>query len=313
MRVSRNQGLDVVRGVAIILAMGWHFNATSPSAWTYPGRVFGWAGVDLFFVLSGFLIGGIVFQEVDSTGTFRGWRFLTRRAARLWPVVWLYLAAQLIARDKPWNTYLFQNLLHVQNYTGSSLAHLWSLAVEEHFYLGLTILLSIWLACGLTLKRLIAPLLGLVLLSPLVRLTAVMLGVDPGAVQIQTHYRTDALAIGLLLAATRLLAPQVFASISRRRVALASIVVAGVGFLAFVPKQSILGASMGYTVAAATSAAMILLLYANGEVSRRPNPVATVIAYLGLISYSMYVWHLTAAHDPAAYRDRVALMRSRAA
>ncbi|WP_375142881.1 acyltransferase family protein [Aquincola tertiaricarbonis] len=76
----REQDLDVVRGVAILLAMGWHFNTVS-SQWSAfdvvlaPGRIIGWAGVDLFFVLSGFLVGRLILREVESTGAFNYKRF----------------------------------------------------------------------------------------------------------------------------------------------------------------------------------------------------------------------------------------------
>src|SRR3954451_21718261 len=141
---ARRLDLDVVRGIAILLAMGWHFSRYRSGnavldALQWPGATFGWAGVDLFFVLSGFLVGRLVLREHQRTGRFDGWRFSVRRALKLWPVLYVFLAVYAFAGSEPWQSYLWQNALHVQNYAGTSLTHLWSLAVEEHFYLALAL------------------------------------------------------------------------------------------------------------------------------------------------------------------------------
>src|ERR687885_2717102 len=84
---TRRLDLDVVRGAAILLALGWHFSGPSGNvvldALQWPGEHIGWAGVDLFFVLSGFLIGRLVLGEYRRTGTFDGRRFSPRRILKL--------------------------------------------------------------------------------------------------------------------------------------------------------------------------------------------------------------------------------------
>ncbi len=75
--------LDLLRGVAIALVVAFH----SPGGEAI--RV-GWVGVDLFFVLSGFLISGLLFKELDRTGTIVAWRFWLRRGFKIWPA---YFAA----------------------------------------------------------------------------------------------------------------------------------------------------------------------------------------------------------------------------
>src|SRR4051795_6289335 len=121
---SRRLDLDVVRGCAILLALGWHFSQRPSGnpvldALQWPGRTFGWAGVDLFFVLSGFLVGQLVFKEHQRTGRFDGWRFTVRRALKLWPVLYVFLAVQVIS-GAPLDSFLWQTALHVQNYAGTS-------------------------------------------------------------------------------------------------------------------------------------------------------------------------------------------------
>jgi peptidoglycan/LPS O-acetylase OafA/YrhL len=125
---ARRLDLDVVRGVAIVLALGWHFSREASGnpvvdVLQWPGHAFGWAGVDLFFVLSGFLMGQLVLKERARTGAFDGRRFTARRLLRLWPVLYVFLAVHAVLGQEPLGSYLWQNAFHVQNYAGTSLAH----------------------------------------------------------------------------------------------------------------------------------------------------------------------------------------------
>src|SRR5260370_31028003 len=85
-RPTRNQSLDVLRGVAILLVMGRHFPYYRP--W---GKV-GWIGVDLFFVLSGFLISGLLYQEYKTLGKIRFGRFVFRRGFKIWPPFYVFMS-----------------------------------------------------------------------------------------------------------------------------------------------------------------------------------------------------------------------------
>ncbi len=102
--------------------------------------------------------------------------------------------------DRPWTGFVPQVLLHVQNYFETPLHHLWSLAVEEQFYLliglSLPFLARLRLGAGHVLAGLVAVILATWLLRPLVALA----GVDPISIQIQTQYRLDGLALGVALA-----------------------------------------------------------------------------------------------------------------
>src|SRR4051812_6661578 len=165
---SRRLDLDVVRGVAILLALGWHFSR-HPSgnrvldALQWPGHMFGWAGVDLFFVLSGFLMGQRVLREQARTGRFDGRRFTARRVLRLWPVLYVFLAVHAVFGAEPVGSYLWQNALHVQNYAGTSLTHLWSLAVEEHFYLALAVFFPLFARRSKSVRLLVGVLVAVLL------------------------------------------------------------------------------------------------------------------------------------------------------
>jgi len=131
--------LDGLRGLAILLVFGFHLPVGLFRAGSY--------GVILFFVLSGFLITTILLRELDDIGTVSFRHFYGRRARRLFPallvVVIAHLLLQLTVLDEPerWWDRSWPVLAYVSNYVQAAgaqlvhMAHTWSLAVEEHFYL----------------------------------------------------------------------------------------------------------------------------------------------------------------------------------
>jgi peptidoglycan/LPS O-acetylase OafA/YrhL len=298
-REGRRLDLDVVRGLAIVLALGWHFSGTPTGnrlvdALTWPGRQFGWAGVDLFFVLSGFLLGRLVLTEQSRTGRFDGRRFTARRLLKLWPVLYVFLAVQLVVGPEPWTTYLWQNALHLQNYAGTSLTHLWSLAVEEHFYLALAVLFPFF-ARRKGSPRLLAAILVAVLVAGLaLRIWGAAHGVSDTRLQWRTHFRVDSLAAGVLLALVCVHWPERFEALRSRRWLLVAVFSAGVAHLAAVGKEGPVGSTVGFTVAYLTAAALLLLVYRARWVPRA-RFVAAPVAMLGRYSYGIYIWHVFAA------------------
>ena len=120
----------------------------------------GWTGVDLFFILSGFLIAGLLFKEIRSEGRLHVWRFWFRRGMKIWPcyflVFGLWTAWNLIyyhnRDDAAFHRHLetiVPNSFFFQNYNMStSWFAAWTLAIEEHFYLLLPVVLLgvLWLA-----------------------------------------------------------------------------------------------------------------------------------------------------------------------
>lgn len=105
----------------------------------------GWVGVDLFFVLSGFLISSILFKEKLQNGHVNVKRFLIRRGFKIYPAFWFFLFFSLSLRyylggGVPEIKPLMGELFFLQNYIGGVWGHTWSLAVEEHFYIGISLL-----------------------------------------------------------------------------------------------------------------------------------------------------------------------------
>jgi peptidoglycan/LPS O-acetylase OafA/YrhL len=296
---GRRLDLDVVRGLAIVLALGWHFSGGHTGklpleVLTWPGSRFGWAGVDLFFVLSGFLLGRLVLQEQARTGRFDGRRFTARRLLKLWPVLYVFLAVQAVAGPEPASTYLWQNALHVQNYAGTSLAHLWSLAVEEHFYLALAVLFPLFARRRGTPRLLVTVLAGVLVAALVLRIWGAAAGVGEVRLQWRTHFRVDSLAAGVLLAAVSVHWPERFERLRRRRWLLLGALAAGTSHLALVGKSGPLGTTIGFTVAWATAAALLLLVYRAAWVPQA-RWLSVPMAALGRYSYGIYIWHLFAA------------------
>jgi peptidoglycan/LPS O-acetylase OafA/YrhL len=135
--------LDFLRGIAIILVLCRH-QLLTPALQTM-----GWIGVDLFFVLSGFLVSGLLFQEYQKFGSVSPGLFLIRRAFKIYP---LYYITYLVYMVPKWYFHKLDFLkitydcLFVQNYFlgwGYAYPASWSLAVEEHFYLVLALIFGL--------------------------------------------------------------------------------------------------------------------------------------------------------------------------
>jgi len=198
--------LDAVRGVAILLVLAHNLHAFTAPPLGYVSSL-GWMGVDLFFVLSGFLITGILLDTKPAPAYFRN--FYARRCLRIWPLYYSVLvimfvlvpllrpqnAAEIFHRSNPWWSYPFflQNFF-VANASLSvgPLGVSWSLAVEELFYL-------VWPAFVrlLSSKQLQVAAGGVVLASPFLRLLFVSRG---WLIYSNPFCRIDGLMAGALLA-----------------------------------------------------------------------------------------------------------------
>jgi peptidoglycan/LPS O-acetylase OafA/YrhL len=152
---SRANGLDTLRAAAITLVFMNHYMAFVSQTPTFGwGSVVGWAGVDLFFVLSGYLIANQIFAGLARGATLSPGSFYARRALRTLPVFWLVLALYfLFPAVMGGNTPppLWRFLTFTQNiglHGGTAFSHAWSLCIEEQFYLILPLALAIGARCG---------------------------------------------------------------------------------------------------------------------------------------------------------------------
>ncbi len=313
--------LDLLRGVAILLVLFTH-NLVGPkdSGSLQPAlsylRHLGPTGVDLFFVLSGFLVGGLLFKELRDTGHLDVGRFLIRRGFKIWPsyfvfIGFVFLWLIFIDRDSLFSSVraLLPNLLHVQNYFGSPRAHTWSLAVEEHFYLALPFLLLL-LTSRKGSKFTSIPALPYVAASIFIlcALFRVFAYADrqPYNPHFATHLRIDSLFFGVMLAYFYHFKPRQLAFAARYR---GKLIFLGTVLLLLYPALVIgrsrmvgpLGFVMLYVAYGCFLLALIYTEVGAGRLGVWLNShVARAIAFIGYFSYPMYLWHIDATRPVAA-------------
>jgi len=294
--------LDFARGVAILAVMEFHFHSVkvhNPFAFAFDfvGKRIGWMGVDLFFVLSGFLVGGLLVQELLKTQHIRVGRFLFRRMMKIWPAYYAYILFQVIVRKHPIRTFLWQNLLNIQNYVGTSLNHTWSLAVEEHFYLLLPICLLFLYRRPWARKRLV-PIFAIGLLLVLCGRFVSVFVFHSGDTQLKTHSRIDGLLFGVALSWIFYTQRKRFDRILSHRLWLTAVLLVGLLLgLRFGHGTKVMW-TVGYTVTYLSLGALLLLIYGyDGRFTR--TFIYRTVAAIGVYSYGIYLWHLS-VRDPLA-------------
>jgi peptidoglycan/LPS O-acetylase OafA/YrhL len=298
---KRNVDLDFLRGVAILSVIGLHIElpATHYTFLTMlmdPFKQMGGRGVDLFFVLSGFLVGGLLLKEYRDSGAVNGSRFLVRRAFKIWPAYYVFILFNAVARHHPLNTFLVANLLHLQNYLGSSLAQTWTLSIEEHFYLFLSVLL-VWAAHKrFSAARILQCLGGLCLLALVLRSNDAFHGRMEEALR-QTQDRMDTLLYGVILATLYWLLPDKFAALTRRKWPLALASIATFFLMYWLPAHPLFDRSVGYTLVAFGMVSFVCLVFAHGSALNR-SWLYRAVAWVGLYSYGIYLWH-SIVREPA--------------
>jgi len=219
-RRERQPGLDLLRALAIIVVVIYH---AALFGFKLPSRIdrFGWIGVDLFFVLSGYLIGGQLLAPLARGNEISLGRFFARRVLRIMPAYFVVLAVYFLSPS--WREYpdmsqpLWKFLLSVQNialHGGTAFSHAWSLAVEDQFYLGLPFILifvSRWPRAAIITPCLIV-LGGILLRTFLAYQNLTETGVSFRGFQAWIYYptwtRLDPLVFGVALAAIEKFRPQ---------------------------------------------------------------------------------------------------------
>ena len=304
---TRLPALDGVRAIAILMVIACH-SAIGPSGATWAQSAtlrlagLGWAGVDLFFVLSGFLITGILMDARDASHPLRN--FYARRVLRIVPVYVVFLlfsiwiapfvgsssvaeSAQLQKTQIWYWTYSQNILIALQNWSGSAYPtqHLWSLAVEEQFYL-------LWPLAALlmTPANLRRTAVACIVVAEMCRL-GFLLHVDYGPVNyVLLPMRMDTLAAGAFLACIYR-DPGSWERMLRARKALT--LVALVLLLAnlisrhTIDNQAAVEQAIVYPALVALGTVIVATAAAgNAWMSNG------ALRFIARISYGMYVWHL---------------------
>lgn len=296
--------LDSVRGVAILLVLFYHglFWSNNVTGLRGVERLFveatrpGWLGVNLFFVLSGFLITGILLDSKTKPSYFR--RFYARRALRILPAYYGILLLLLLLGLKP-RAFLILSFFYLSNITplfgvAQAYAVLWSLAVEEHFYL-------VWpsVVYRLSSQALERCAISIACIVPALRAASYLMGWRGGLYE-YTWLVADGLAMGAWLAVfarKRGFTRGKLARISSAAFAVAVMATISGARFGILTRERLLGAAfqesagnlaflglLGLTLLAGTSRWRFLV--------RRP-----VLKFYGDISYGLYLIHLIVFYE----------------
>ena len=322
--------LDGLRGLAILMVMVYHFCLTLPG-FQAPGVGFplqlaqaGWMGVDLFFVLSGFLITNILIETRATRNYFRN--FIARRTLRIWPLYYLNLIVFFVVlpmvlhplpdplrsmQDKQaWFWLYGANWLFAREagFGHTSGGYFWSLAVEEQFYVLWP--LVVYLLSNRTLLR---TSLGLLVLSLILRIVLGSLGVIGNSLYVVTFTHLDGLAVGSTLAVC-LRDPKLTAVVRRvlpfaAVLGLAGLVAARLtgGDYFFWGKGM---STYGYTAIALLFGALLMYALDNGPALVLNRFLSTgFMRQTGKYSYALYVVHVPIAGTVAAAVARLVAPR----
>jgi peptidoglycan/LPS O-acetylase OafA/YrhL len=305
-------GLDGLRGVAVLLVMMSHLQAVV-------GRIDitgigvvdgfidgGYLGVDLFFVLSGFLITSLLLAEHGTTGRVRFGSFYARRALRLLPALYFMLLCHafytLVAdfdRAAEWDS-IRSAVLYVSNWqvanelftvaTGTN--HLWSLAIEEQFYLVWPLVLLTCLGWNRSTRTVVTVLLaaiGLIMIRRLMLLEDDLTWIE---LFVRTDTRADSLLVGALLGQLWVRGATPIRGVAEAAWAATA---AGVVYIASVGAADSIGYQGGLTFFAAC-AAVVILAVVNGDWSATRALEWPPLQAVGRVSYGLYLWHFPVFH-----------------
>ena len=292
--------LDGLRGLAVLLVLGFH---AFPDL--FPG---GWLGVDVFFVISGFVIASLIFSQVES-GRFSFSEFLRRRIRRLLPALlvvvgavsiaaWLFLSQDVFAKFA-WsaissvaflaNFFFWRDSGYFDNPPDENpLLHLWSIGVEGQFYLGFPVLILLGFVLG-KWRGVGVALIGATLLSVGLGLSGVY---APDTVFYLMPTRAWELLIGALAAWMLTRHPSVAARFQPRSAAITRILVVA-GLVAIVSPALVTRSDVYSTVDSVLPTLGALMVVWAGSGNLGPTTVMSwrPLVAVGLVSYSLYLWH----------------------
>ncbi len=297
----RIRSIDFLRGIAIILVLLRHIDYIP---WAHQ---IGWSGVDLFFVLSGFLVSSLLFSEYKKYNTINAKQFLIRRAFKIYPLFWLVVLYTIITHHfTGFGTpisHLLAEMFFYQNYTDSILAVTWSLAVEEHFY----ILLIIGISIAVYFKKLqdskaFHKFMFVVLAYCLV--TRIVANIQHPQFSFYKHYsptqnRIDGLAFGVIIAYNYYFNQTWLKQFVEKYAKFLAAYITLITITLFIFKvEGLYMRTIGFTLVYLAFGAMLALFILHQKVKdyveqKIPEYLSSFVCTVGTYSYAIYLTHLT--------------------
>ncbi|MCX2496022.1 acyltransferase [Pedobacter sp. PF22-3] len=321
-------GLDHLRAVAILLVLLYHYQMFEHPAWVDSVGWIGWTGVDLFFVLSGFLISNQLLQEISIHGTIRLKIFFTKRFFRIIPpylfTLLLYFCFPVF-REREALPPLWKFLSFTQNFgldviNKGTFSHAWSLCIEEQFYLALPVLL-LFLIRIRQIKYLKIIIVLLIISTLLLRVFSWNEYVLPYMktpdfwkkwymnIYYPTYTRLDGLYIGVLIGG--LFQSSTFKTIINRNGNL--LVFTGIITIIFSlwfcrDAYSQQASLFGFSLVAVSYGVLVTgAISGNSFLSRKSNMITTQLAAL---SYSVYLSHKIVIHLVQLFLEKIKIPAS---
>jgi peptidoglycan/LPS O-acetylase OafA/YrhL len=319
--LKRNLQLDILRGLAILMVLSCHSIFVQTPTWDAPLIRAAWSGVDLFFVVSGFLISGLLFSEYRKTGGIRFRRFAIRRAVKIYPAFYAIVVATLAAnftrhpfsfRDAIWPQAL-HDVFFMQSYWQGTSGHFWSLSVEEHFYILLPLALFFLMrrAGGRrddpfsSIPKIFLVVAAALLLARLLNARAIVpfdwkqhpwiVPRDWQNYLTPTHLRLDSLFFGVVISYWYHFHRERFSAFAQRyRYGLLAAAAVLLSPMLFVSQYDPWMYTYGFaSVYMGYGCLLAGFLHFSLTVMWKPLQIASrAIAYIGTYSYSIYLWHL---------------------
>jgi len=303
--------LDVLRFVAFLAVFMHHAlprdaslyirNGLSPAAtqWLLTAKEAGAFGLDLFFALSSYLITELLLREYASRGTFSVSAFYMRRALRIWPLYFTFLALTVFVvptifpKENFGAIYIVSFALFVGNWVCAAkgipfsvAGPLWSISVEEQFYIGWPLLLRFF---GVNRIKQLA--IAMLVLAFMTRIFLAVYGVEHPGVWCNTLARLDPIALGAILAFTLQGRTPVINNVLRLVLAVAAF--ASWWLIARYLSQDGRTSVASYALSGLASVALLVTVLQTDAQFLRVRPLSWLV-YLGRISYGLYVFHLLA-------------------
>jgi len=295
----RLREIDFLRGIAVILVLFRHYEFFSP---LYHA---GWIGVDLFFVLSGFLVSGLLFKEYHKFGKISGGQFLIRRGFKIYPLFYCALLVTLLAQSVIGEySKLYKwvgELVFLQNYFGNIWNHTWSLAVEEHFYFGLTLAVFLLIRFQLIKKPkiVLGSFIGVLMLILGLRLyNAQALPISLETHFFPTHLRVDSLLFGVILAWLFHFRNEYFISFfSKQRILLYGVSLVLILPAFFLAELSFWMVTFGFSSLYLGFGLLLGLTISDQNINTKLDRIFSSllvngVAKVGYYSYSIYLFHM---------------------
>jgi len=300
-KLGHRPELDGLRGISILLVLLLHFGLSYSTG--------GFLGVDIFFVLSGFLITSLLVQEWNTRGAISLKKFYIRRALRLMPAVFAFMigtgvyAFLFLTREQAWLTYqgILLTLSYVSNWVfafsdtvkSGPLGITWSLAIEEQFYLLWPLTMVLLLKLRVKQRVILLMTVFTIVLVAFHRKILLESGVRIERLYYGSDTRADALLIGclvaLLLAWNVLPGNDLFRWIMKGVAALGAVLI--LYLVTTTTSQDLFLYAGGFTLVSISVGAILIVL-----MLWPPTLVLTALRFqplrwIGKVSYGLYLWH----------------------